>query len=354
MASPQIAFEPRPIGQYLPCSATDIERALSVQVHERSAGNAYSLGQILVAREVVTAEALAAALAKQRSDRLQRSSLLASLSEPQLALISGITEEIGLSAGETLFREGHCGDSLFVVTSGRILMSRQKPSDGDQPVAVALPGDVLGEKSYFSKRERTCTAWALEPVMLLRIRYDLLSSLTGLERNLSGHAPGHRSNRSGPLPGVDVNAWIANITGRITRRVCRAMQVENAFIYIREPHTGDFVAYVKGPGGMRKFRSGSGQGIVGEAANTGKLILLADSYFDSRFTAELDVWTDQWTRTLMAGLMGNAPKTVAGVLLVINKTNGRFDRDDETVFQAVAHQFSSTIEKCGIALAAKA
>jgi len=57
-------------------------------------------------------------------------------------------------------------------------------SEGDQPIAVALPGDVLGEASFFSRRERSCTAWAIEPAMLLKIRFDLLSSLAGLSRNL--------------------------------------------------------------------------------------------------------------------------------------------------------------------------
>jgi hypothetical protein len=354
MTSRQPAFEPRPIGQYLPCSATDIERALAVQVHERSAGNAISVGEILLARELITSETLRAALDKQRIDRLYRSPLLANLSEQQLALVAGIAEEIGLSAGETLFTQGRCGDSLYVVTSGRILLSRQKPLDGDQPIALALPGDILGEGSFFSKKERACTAWAIEQSMLLKIRYELLSSSSGLSRNHPDRLLRRYSGPARPTPCVDVDTWIANISNRIAIRVSRAMKVENAFVYMRRPQTGDFLAYVMGHDGYRVFRAESGTGIVGEAAKTSELIKLAEPYFDPRFAAEIDVWTGEWTRTLMAGPMRKPNGMPVGVLQVINKENGLFDRDDETVFRALACQFASTIEMCAATLAAKA
>jgi CRP-like cAMP-binding protein len=353
MASPQPAFEPRPIGQYLPCSANEIELALAVQADERSVGNAFNIGEILIAREVITSEVMRAALVKQRIDRLYRSSLLANLSEPQLAFIAGLAEEIGLSTGETLFTQGRSGDSIYVVTSGRILLSRQELSHGDRPIAVALPGDVLGEANFFNKRERSCTAWAIEPAMLLKIRFELLSSSSGLSRNLPGPAPERGFGPSQPPPGVDVNDWITIITNRIARRVCRAMQAENAFLYMRDPHTGGFSACVMGHDGYRVFTERSGAGVIGEAAANGELINLGDAYFDPRFSAEIDVWTGQWTRTVMTGPMRNANDRIVGVLQVINKTNGLFDQEDETVFRAVAHQFASTIERCGSALVPK-
>jgi CRP-like cAMP-binding protein len=354
MATSQCNLEPPCIGHYLPCSPTDIEHALAVQAHERSVGNAISIGQILLARELITSETLRAALDKQRLERLYRSSLMANLSEQQLELVAGIAEEIGLSAGEILFTQDVCGDSLYVVTSGRILLSRHRPLDGDQPIAVALPGDILGEASFLSKKERSCTAWAIEPAMLLKIRYELLSSLGGLSRNFPGRSLERYSSLSRRPAGVNADAWIANISSRIAIRVTRAMKGENAFVYIRRPHAGDFLAYVMGHDGYRIFRAESGMGIVGEAATTGELIKLADPYFDPRFAAEIDVWTGQWTRTFMAGPMRNANNMPVGVLQVINKANGLFDQDDETIFRAVACQFASTIEMCGATLAAKA
>jgi len=49
----------------------------------------------------------------------------------------------------------------------------------------------------------------------------------------------------------------------------------------------------------------------------------------------------------------NVNDRIVGVLQVVNMANGLLDRDDETVFRALACQYASTIERCGVALAAK-
>jgi len=40
------------------------------------------------------------------------------------------------------------------------------------------------------------------------------------------------------------------------------MQVENAFLFVRDPHTGEFLAYVTGPNGYQVFKATSGTGVI--------------------------------------------------------------------------------------------
>ena len=163
------------IGEYLDCSRADIEWALSVQATESAAGNTKRLGEILLAREEITEEDLKQALKKQRVDRLRRCSLLEDLSQDDLTSISERIEEVKLPAGEDLFREDQRGDSMYVVARGHIGIYRQQ--DGLKPAHIrdVGPGTVLGELGYFTEGTRSCSATTLDPTVVLKIRYELLS-----------------------------------------------------------------------------------------------------------------------------------------------------------------------------------
>ncbi len=173
------------IGEYLPCSLTDIQWAMGVQSVELASGNVKRIGEILVERERITGEELTEALQKQRFDRLRRCPFLSGLSDDDLATVNLAAEQIRLLEGEDLLRQDERGDSVYVVESGRVLIyQRQEDSDGVIQ-SEALPGDVLGEMGYFSNGTRSYSASALEPTVLLRIRYESLSKFLAVIPDLA-------------------------------------------------------------------------------------------------------------------------------------------------------------------------
>ncbi len=90
--------------------------------------------------------------------------LLAPLPEPELLELLSASRERRLRPGETLCHEGEPGDGMYVVFAGQIAVSRL----GKQ-VAVARPGDCVGEMALIASRERAATLRALDDTLLLEI-----------------------------------------------------------------------------------------------------------------------------------------------------------------------------------------
>src|SRR5271156_234764 len=82
-----------------------------------------------------------------------------------------------LAAGETLFKAGEPGDSLYVVKSGEIELYI-KDTAGQKillAIAIAGTGEVFGELALLDRGPRTATALALADSELLELdRDDLL------------------------------------------------------------------------------------------------------------------------------------------------------------------------------------
>ncbi len=102
--------------------------------------------------------------------------IFASLPEEDIELLerSGTYRTIGV--GETVFREGDMGDSMFIIKSGKALVT---VDTGGDPLVVATleDGDFFGEMALLSRRPRTATVTALGELMVMEIPRDGLKSL---------------------------------------------------------------------------------------------------------------------------------------------------------------------------------
>ena len=69
-------------------------------------------------------------------------------------------------AGTVLFREGDAGDTMYVIQSGRVRISRE--AEGHTKILAELStGEFLGEMAILNKKPRTATAEVIEPAKLL-------------------------------------------------------------------------------------------------------------------------------------------------------------------------------------------
>lgn len=72
-----------------------------------------------------------------------------------------------LGKGQTLFKEGHPGDRLYLVVSGKMKLSHSS-GDGRESVFMVLgPGEMFGELSLFDPGPRTSTAIAVTDAEVL-------------------------------------------------------------------------------------------------------------------------------------------------------------------------------------------
>lgn len=89
-----------------------------------------------------------------------------------------VLEQRSCVQGERLFSFGEPGDSLYIVTAGRVELFVKDTTGSKIVLTVCEPGEVFGELSLFDGGARTATALALEDTELLVLaRQDLVQFL---------------------------------------------------------------------------------------------------------------------------------------------------------------------------------
>ena len=105
---------------------------------------------------------------------LAQSGLFQGLSEDAVEPVVSRLETITLPRGRVVFNEGEPGDSLYIVLSGKIKLSRRAPDGRENVLAVMGPSDQFGELSVFDPGPRTATATAVTDVKLARMPQSTL------------------------------------------------------------------------------------------------------------------------------------------------------------------------------------
>jgi CRP-like cAMP-binding protein len=93
------------------------------------------------------------AFLKRKSDKidlLAKVPLFANLSKTQLGVVARAADEIPVSAGDVLARQGAAGDEAFVLVTGELIVRRN-----GRKVATLSPGAVVGEMALIDGGARS-------------------------------------------------------------------------------------------------------------------------------------------------------------------------------------------------------
>jgi CRP/FNR family cyclic AMP-dependent transcriptional regulator len=97
------------------------------------------------------------------------------LSADERRALAEVVDLVRLAEGETLFRTGDPGESLYLVRSGEIELSIQDNVGQKITLDTPRPGDFFGEIALLDEESRTATAVALSETELIELdRGDLL------------------------------------------------------------------------------------------------------------------------------------------------------------------------------------
>lgn len=99
---------------------------------------------------------------------------------------------------------------------------------------------------------------------------------------------------------------------------------------------------------LEPIRIPANKGIVGESAQTRKLINVPDCYADKRFNRAIDKQTGYRSRCMLTIPLIGYEDSLVGVLQILNKNNGVFDAKDEFVAQALAAQAAVVLHRAKI------
>jgi phosphoserine phosphatase len=86
-------------------------------------------------------------------------------------------------------------------------------------------------------------------------------------------------------------------------------------------------------------------GLVGSCARTRQVINTPDCYADPRFNREIDRRSNYRTRCMLTLPLIDHKDALVGVLQVLNKRDGVFDRDDEALARALAAQCAVALQR---------
>ena len=97
------------------------------------------------------------------------------LNEEDRVRLAEVVDLKPLAAGETLFKAGEPGDSLFIVRAGEVELFIKDTTGQKIVLTIAGPNEIFGELALLDRGARTATAIALADSELLELdREDLL------------------------------------------------------------------------------------------------------------------------------------------------------------------------------------
>ena len=90
-------------------------------------------------------------------------------------MASDIVATRSFAQGETIFREGEVGRTVFLVREGLVRIARDRSSSSKQSVGRAGPGQVFGENALLAIGPRPNSAIAEKPTKCVVINRDKLT-----------------------------------------------------------------------------------------------------------------------------------------------------------------------------------
>ena len=101
------------------------------------------------------------------SDVLRRVPLFGSLDDTALAGLAGFTFQRTFQPGEAIVEEGHTGNGLYIILSGRAEVVKSDGSDRASLLATLGVGEPFGELALLGEWKRTATVRAIEETTCL-------------------------------------------------------------------------------------------------------------------------------------------------------------------------------------------
>lgn len=124
------------------------------------------------------------------------------------------------------------------------------------------------------------------------------------------------------------------------------LDAERGTVFLYDELTDELVVRVATELGT--IRIPANKGIVGESAQTHKLINVPDCYADDRFNRDIDKQTGYRSRCMLTIPLLGFEDSLVGVLQILNKNDGIFDEEDEFIATALAAQAAVVLHRAKI------
>lgn len=133
---------------------------------------------------------------------------------------------------------------------------------------------------------------------------------------------------------------------RLVDLCSRAVDAERCTVYVADHARGEIRSAVAQRAGM-EIRLPIGRGLAGQVALTGETINVPDAYADPRFDRSVDRATGFRTVNILAVPVWGPDGRTVGVIQVLNKRGGSFERHDQMLLERIAEASRTVLEQVG-------
>ena len=138
----------------------------------------------------------------------------------------------------------------------------------------------------------------------------------------------------------------------IVERTTELMEAERSTLFVVDQERDELWSKVLQGNVNVEIRLKKGQGIAGWVALHGKSLNIRDAYKDARFNRSVDESTGYQTRNILCQPIRNLQGDIIGVIQVLNRHQGNFTDEDESLLSAIASQAAIAIENSRLYLSA--
>ena len=124
------------------------------------------------------------------------------------------------------------------------------------------------------------------------------------------------------------------------------LDADRGTVFLYDEDTNELIVRVATE--LGQIRIPADKGIVGESAQSRKLINVPDCYADKRFNRAIDKRTGYRSRCMLTIPLIGYEDSLIGVLQILNKNNGTFDDQDEFIAVALAAQAAVVLHRAKI------
>ncbi|MBX2819082.1 MAG: GAF domain-containing sensor histidine kinase [Rhodothermaceae bacterium] len=130
----------------------------------------------------------------------------------------------------------------------------------------------------------------------------------------------------------------------IMENITQLMEADRSTLYLRTDDGETLWSRMAQGDGHIEIELKVGEGLAGWVVSSGELVNIPDAYTDDRFQPAIDQQTGYKTTSILCLPMRNHGRDIIGAVQVLNKKGGPFEKEDESLLEALAGQAAIAIE----------
>lgn len=163
------------------------------------------------------------------ADVLAATELFDTLTPDEIEHLAGESEARKLRRNDLLFEEHDDASELFVVTGGRVAMTRGFVDGRESVLALMEAGDLFGEMPLFDSQQRSADARALEPSSVVAVPYAPVKALYNARPELLWRVVSMLSERLRVMDEALADSMFLDVAGRTAKRLLELSSGEDSF-----------------------------------------------------------------------------------------------------------------------------